>query len=165
MNQAKQVEWFEQWKILEDDELFLFNDWIFPYTLDDFADKKVLECGCGGGQHTSFIAPYAKNVTSVDLNTISIARKRNKGNNNVSFYEADIATMDLGTTFDFVISIGVVHHTDDPDKTIANLKRHIKPGGKLILWVYSEEGNKLMKYIVEPFRKSILMNIKLFVLI
>jgi len=67
MTQAKQVEWFEQWKILEDDELFLFNDWIFPYTLDDFSGKKVLECGCGGGQHTSFIAPFAKNVTSVIL--------------------------------------------------------------------------------------------------
>ena len=31
MTQAKQVEWFEQWKIFDDDELFLFNDWIFPY--------------------------------------------------------------------------------------------------------------------------------------
>ena len=159
MTQAKQVEWFEQWKIFDDDELFLFNDWIFPYILDDFSGKTVLECGCGGGQHTSFIAPFAKNVTSVDLNTIPIARKRNKGNNNVTFYEADIATMDLGTTFDFVISIGVVHHTDDPDKTIANLKRHIKPGGNLILWVYSEEGNMLMKHTVEPFRKSILLNV------
>ena len=85
MNQAKQVEWFEQWKILEDDELFLFNDWIFPYTLDDFSGKKVLECGCGGGQHTSFIAPYAKNVTSVDLNTISIARNRKR----VKFFKYD----------------------------------------------------------------------------
>jgi len=159
MTQAKQVEWFEQWNILEDDDLFLFNDWIFPHTLNDFTDKNILECGCGGGQHTALIAPYARTVTSVDLNTIPIAKRRNIGNNNVIFYEADIATMDLGTTFDFVISIGVVHHTDNPDKTIANLKRHVKPGGKIILWVYSEEGNILMKYIVEPFRKYFLLNI------
>ena len=147
MKQEKQNEWFEQWDVLEDDELFLFLDWIYPNTLDNFRGKNILECGCGGGQHTSFIAPYANSVTSVDLNTIPIAKRRNIGNNNVIFYEADIATMDLGTTFDFVISIGVVHHTDNPDKTIANLKRHVKPGGKIILWVYSEEGNILMKYI------------------
>ena len=78
MNQAKQVEWFEQWKILEDDELFLFNDWIFPYTLDDFSGKKVLECGYEGDGHTTLIDPRVKNVTAVDLNTTEIAAKRNK---------------------------------------------------------------------------------------
>ena len=60
--------------------------------------------------------------------------------------------------FDFVISIGVVHHTDDPDKTISNLIKHIKPGGKLILWVYSQEGNLFMRYFLEPFRKLFLLN-------
>ena len=159
MNQAKQAEWFKQWELFENDELFLFSDWIFPFSLEDFNDKTVLECGCGGGQHTTLIAPYAKTVTSIDLNTIDIAKMRNKDINNVTFIESDIATMDLGTKFDFVISIGVVHHTDDPDKTISNLIKHIKPGGKLILWVYSQEGNLFMRYFLEPFRKLFLLNI------
>src|SRR6185295_10883137 len=76
--QAKQSEWSEQWKMLQDDELFLFRDWIYPNTLGDFRGKTVLECGCGGGQHTSFVAPFAKSVTAVDLNTTDIARERNK---------------------------------------------------------------------------------------
>ena len=157
-NQVKQTEWHDQWTLLSDDELFLFKDWILPNTLDDFKDKEILECGCGGGQHTSFIAPYARSITAVDLNTTDIAREKNKNFTNIEFAEADIAKMDLGKKYDIVFSIGVIHHTDDPDKTVENLKKHVKPGGKLIVWVYSEEGNSLVKYGVEPMRKLFLKN-------
>jgi 2-polyprenyl-3-methyl-5-hydroxy-6-metoxy-1,4-benzoquinol methylase len=75
--QSKQKEWVDQWSMMRDDELWLFLDWIYPLTLNDFRGKDVLECGCGGGQHTSFIAPYARNITAVDLNTIEIARDCN----------------------------------------------------------------------------------------
>ena len=78
---------------------------------------------------------------------------------NVKFIDADIAEMDLGKVFDIVFSIGVVHHTDDPDITVGNLKRHVRPGGILILWVYSDEGNFLMKWVVEPCRKLFLKNL------
>lgn len=158
MQQTKQKEWSEQWTLLQDDELFLFKDWILPNTLEDFRGKEVLECGCGGGQHTSFIAPFAKSVTSVDLNTTEIAKERNKNFTNIEFIEADIAKMNLGKKFDIVFSIGVIHHTDNPDLIVENLIRHVKPGGKLIVWVYSEEGNWLVKNFVEPVRKTFLKN-------
>jgi SAM-dependent methyltransferase len=156
--QNKQSEWHQQWSLLEDNELFLFNDWILPNTLEDFRGKDVLECGCGGGQHTSFVAPYARSLTAVDLNTTDIAKSRNKDAKNIEFIEADIANMDLAKQFDIVFSIGVVHHTDDPDKTISNLTKHVRPGGKLIVWVYSKEGNELVESIVEPVRKKFLKN-------
>ena len=69
-------EWYEQWELLQCNELFLFKDWIYPATLKDFRGKDVLECGCGGGQHTSFVSPFAKSVTAVDLNTVDIAKER-----------------------------------------------------------------------------------------
>lgn len=158
-SQPKQIEWFQQWSMFQDHELMLFKDWIHPLTLEDFRDKEVLEAGCGGGQHTYFIAPYAKKIVAVDLNTISIAAERNKDNANVEFIDADIAVMDLGRQFDVVISIGVVHHTDLPDKTVANLKRHVKPGGRLVLWVYSKEGNFLVEHGVEPVRRLLLRHL------
>lgn len=142
--------------MFRDDEAFLFSDWIYPNKLEDFKDKIVLECGCGGGHHTSFMAPFAKKIVAVDLNTVDLAKERTRKYNNIDFIETDIATMDLKTKFDIVMAVGVVHHTDDPDRTVKNLMSHVKPEGKLILWVYSQEGNFLVRNMVEPFRKLFL---------
>lgn len=157
--QLKQSEWFEQWSLLEDNELFLFQEWISPLRLEDFKGKEVLEGGCGGGQHTSFVAPHAKEILAVDLNTVQIARERTRKFQNVTFLEADLATMNLEKQFDIVFSIGVIHHTDSPDKTFANLKRFVKPGGKIVIWVYSKEGNWLVDNVVEPIRKAFLVHL------
>jgi len=159
--QKEQIEWYQQWSLFKDEkfdgeELFLFRDWIYPNRLEDFKDKEVLECGCGGGVHTSFIAQHAKYVIAVDLNTSDLAKERNKKFTNITFLKSDIAEMDLGYQFDIVLSIGTIHHTDNPDKTIQNLKQHLKPGGKIILWVYSKEGNFWLSNILEPIRKKFL---------
>lgn len=160
-------EWHEQWSLFQDSEKFLFEDWIAPATLDDFKGKTVLECGCGGGQHTSFVAPVAASITAVDLNTVDLAKERNKEFSNVEFVEANLAKMDLGKQFDVVFCIGVIHHTDNPDLTFKSIYKHCKPGGKIIIWTYSAEGNELVKYIVEPIRKLFLRKIsrKMLVLI
>jgi hypothetical protein len=41
---------------------------------------------------------------------------------------------------------------------MGNLCRHVKPGGKVIVWVYSKEGNLAIDWLVEPFRKVFLKN-------
>jgi SAM-dependent methyltransferase len=159
LEQKKQVEWHKQWQMFDREAQFLFEDWIKPLTLEDFRGKSVLECGCGGGMHSSLIAPYAKELVAVDLNTTDIARERNKQFSNITFIEGDLATIDLGRKFDIVFSVGVVHHTDDPERTFQNLLRHVKPGGKILVWVYSKEGNGLVEYGVEPVRKAFLRHL------
>ncbi len=157
--QKKQKEWHEQWSMLQDNESSLFTDWIYPLSLEELRGKSVLEAGCGGGQHTAMMARFAESITAVDLNTVELARERNKDSRNIRFVEADIAQMNLGRSFDVVISIGVVHHTDDPDATVRNLLKHVSPGGRLVLWVYSREGNSLVEYVVEPIRKLVLRHL------
>jgi len=154
--QVQQKEWFEQWEMLQDDELFLFQDWIYPHELTDFQDKEVLECGCGGGQHTGFCAPHVKYHTAVDLNTTELAQQRNQHHTNITYIEDDIATMNLHKTFDITFSIGVIHHTDNPDASVQNMIKHTKSGGKVIIWVYSQEGNYWVERWVEPLRKRFL---------
>ncbi|MBT6052576.1 MAG: class I SAM-dependent methyltransferase [Candidatus Scalindua sp.] len=156
---TEQNEWYEQWSIFDNKDLFLFEDWIFPATIEDFRDKTVLECGCGGGDHTAIVGQVAKSVTAVDLNTIELARERNRKLDNVTFLKADIATMALSEQFDVVFCIGVIHHTDDPEKTFQSIYQHCKPGGKIIIWTYSAEGNELVRFIVEPIRKILLKNL------
>lgn len=135
-----------------DDNKWLFTEWISPVTLEDFRGKEVLDCGSGGGNHINFVSPYAKSVTGVDLNALSSTAKNTSALTNVTLIEGDIATVDLGRQFDIVYCIGVLHHTDNPNASFANIARHCKPGGKVIVWVYSAEGNALNQYFLEPVK-------------
>ena len=75
--QKKQDEWKWQWNKFYDDNLWLFKEWIYPNKLEGFKGKEVLDCGCGGGQHLNFIAPYCKYALGVDLNAAEAAKHNN----------------------------------------------------------------------------------------
>jgi SAM-dependent methyltransferase len=155
-NTARDEEWHFQWSAFSDDDQKILKEWIRPFSIEEFQGQDVLECGCGGGHHTAIIAPIARSVTAIDLNTASIARQRCSSFTNVEFHQDDVEKMDLGRQFDVVICIGVIHHTNNPDAVFNNLYRHCKPGGTIIVWTYSAEGNALVRYIVEPIRKVFL---------
>ena len=155
--QERHPQWEWQWQTFFDNNKWLFTEWIWPHTLEDFRGKDVLDCGCGGGQHITFVAPFAKSVTGVDLNALSCAKDATKDLKNVTLIEADLAEMDLQKQYDIVYCIGVLHHTDDPDRTFQNIARHCKPGGKVIVWVYAREGNFFNKYALEPIKRWALL--------
>jgi SAM-dependent methyltransferase len=159
MAQSKQNEWNWQWQEYQDDSLFLFKEWILPHTMEVFRNKHVVECGCGGGQHTAFVAPYAKSVVAIDLNTTELARERNKEHDHIDFVDGDLATVQVAEQADVAFCIGVIHHTDDPDKTFANIKNFVRPGGQLLLWCYSKEGNFLNWAVLEPLKRWFLLKL------
>ena len=154
--QEKHPEWQWQWEEFKDDNLWLFTEWISPNTLEDFRGKDILDCGCGQGQHLSFIAPYCRNALGVDLNTSEIAKRNLQRFPHITLKEADVAAMNLQKQFDIVYSIGVLHHTDNPDQSFRNIAKHCKPGGRVIVWVYSKEGNFLNRTFVEGVKKIFL---------
>lgn len=157
--QEKHPHWEWQWQTFHDDNQWLFTDWIAPNTLEDFHGKDVLDCGCGGGQHINFVATFAKSVTGVDFNALSATRKYTNDLPNVSLVEADLAEMQLEKQFDIVYSIGVLHHTDNPTRTFQNIVKHAKPGGRVIVWVYSREGNFLNWGLLEPVKRLVLLRL------
>jgi SAM-dependent methyltransferase len=53
---------------------------------------------------------------------------------------------------DLVISIGVVHHIPDPDPVMRAAYAALKPGGRILLWLYGREGNELYLSIFGPLR-------------
>src|SRR5919198_2792507 len=149
-------EWHYQWSHFRDEEEFLFRDWISPRTLEDFRGCRVLDAGCGSGQHAAVVASYAREVVGLDLNTAALARQRTRHLPNVTIVAADAATFRPEELFDVVYCVGVIHHTDDPDRVFRNLRDCCRPGGLLIVWCYSREGNALVRALVEPVRVRVL---------
>jgi hypothetical protein len=48
---------------------------------------------------------------------------------------------DLGT-FDFILSIGVLHHLASPETGLRNLVKVMSPSGAIIVWLYGEIGGR-----------------------
>jgi SAM-dependent methyltransferase len=154
--------WRKQHEVQYDDlntALFLYYDWIFPNSPETWRDKEVLDAGSGPGVQIRMMAEVARSVVAVDLEAISVSEQTTSDlRDRITYVCDDISTMDLGRKFDVVNCVGTIHHTDDPSITFRNLQRHLKPGGRMVIWAYAEEGNGLMRRVVEPLRQKLLMH-------
>ncbi len=85
--------------------------------------------------------------------------KRYITNPNVDTIEGDLSTITLPHRYDIVHAIGVLQHTDDPPRSFNNIKKLLNPGGRLIIWVYSYEGNFLNRILLEPLNRYVVRHI------
>lgn len=107
--------------------------------------KDAMEVGCGGGQISVFLSQYFSSVHGADISTGSLeaAKQRAASNNvtNASFLQGDLFNdaflEQYKGRFDFVICYGVLHHTKDPRGGYKRLTSLLKPGGTLLIGVYS----------------------------
>ena len=108
-----------------------FFDWIKPVNENFLKGKVVLDAGCGKGRHLMTISPYVKEVIGVDISdSVFVAYNNTKHLPNVHIIQADLNYLPLkDEIFDYVYSIGVVHHTESPKTTIYNLHKKTKKSG------------------------------------
>ena len=120
-------------------------------TPGDYKDKAVLDLGCGTGEYALWYAMQgAKEVVGVDLSegSLSIARERQAESRlrNVSFRSMDLLKCDLPDNhFDYSYSVGVLHHTGAPTEGFKHLARVTKPGGVIIVSLYSKYSRRLLR--------------------
>ncbi len=55
--------------------------------------------------------------------------------------------------FHIAFSIGVIHHLEDPGKAIAEMVESLKPGGRLLVWLYGYENNEWLVRYFNPARR------------
>jgi SAM-dependent methyltransferase len=135
-----------------------FQNWIGTTKPSDFKDKDVLDAGCGMGRNSYWPLTYgAHSVTAFDNdeNSLASARKTLERFSNVEIVRSDIMKMPWREKFDIAVCIGVLHHLRQPEQALKDLVATLKPGGRLIVWVYSYEGNAWVPNIVSPVRKLI----------
>lgn len=134
-----------------------FFDWINPIDENFMKGKLVLDAGCGKGHHLLMISPYVKEAVGVDISdSVFIAYNNIKHLSNIHIIKADLNDLPLkDEIFDYIYSVGVIHHTESPKTTAENLYKKIKKNGVMSLWVYGKENNWWIIYFVDPVRKLI----------
>jgi len=97
----------------------------------------VLDMGCGAGHASFAVAPHAKSVVAYDiapqmLATVAAAASEH-GLGNISTQQGAAETLPFdAASFDWVISRMSAHHWHDVPKALAEVRRVLKPGGKVL---------------------------------
>ena len=124
---------------------------------DELRGKLVLDAGVGAGRYADIASGWGANVVGVDLSYAVETSHRNFADRpNVFIAQADIGRLPFApASFDFIFSIGVLHHTPNTMQYFKSLVPLLKPGGSIAIWVYPNEGDYLIRTKWVPFVNKI----------
>lgn len=106
--------------------------------------QDILIAGCGTGQRSIAMARkfVGREVLAVDLSLASLGYARRKSEElglTIAYAQADILELETtGRQFDLIESLGVLHHLADPWGGWVTLLSLLRPGGFMLLGLYSE---------------------------
>lgn len=105
------------------------------FKIEGLKDKTVLEVGAGAGRFTELLVKGGGLIHSIDLSVAVEVNKENIGEA-ANYQIAQASVYDIpypDNSFDYVVCLGVIQHTPDPEKTIQCLWSKVKPGGTLVI--------------------------------
>ncbi len=110
------------------------------YDFSAYAGKKVLDLGCGSGVLSVVLAKNGAKVTAADLT--ENATKMTQCNAKLQKLSINVVRTDAenlafaDNSFDYVLSWGVLHHTENTERAFAEVSRALKPNGTGLVMVY-----------------------------
>ncbi len=112
------------------------------------ADASVIDVGTGTGQLAALLSLRRSTVWGVDFSDTSLAKavalKKKLGLDSLTLRKLDIldpAQVDgIGRQFDYLLCLGVLHHTGDARQAFRNVLHLLKPGGFLAIGLYHSLG-------------------------
>jgi cyclopropane fatty-acyl-phospholipid synthase-like methyltransferase len=105
---------------------------------------RVLDAGCGTGEHVLLAAAHGAAAMGVDLSALAIEKARGKAAERglkARFEAADALHLErLGESFDTVIDCGLFHVFDDADRAryVTSLASVIEPAGWYYMMCFSD---------------------------
>ena len=111
---------------------------------DGLLSGRVLDAGCGTGEHTLLAASAGADAVGIDLSPLAIELARAKAaarGIKARFEVADALQLaDLGLTFDTIIDSGLFHVFDDDNRAryVESLASVLRPGGTCYLMCFSD---------------------------
>lgn len=115
---------------------------VLEMPLADLKGLRVLEIGSGGGGHSCIFKRYGAEVVAVDITPERAASTALKfrlleGGPAIAI-QADAENLPFPDgRFDIVYSNGVLHHSPDTERCVAEVYRVLKPGGLAVVMLYS----------------------------
>jgi ubiquinone/menaquinone biosynthesis C-methylase UbiE len=124
--------------------------------------KRVLEIGCGQGSHAELISRAGAQYTGIDITETAVRRTRKRFE--LNGLTGQIIQMDAekmafpDSSFDFVWSWGVIHHSQNTKAIVEHIRRVLVPQGITKIMVYHKNS---LRYYVQGGLKEGLMKGKL----
>lgn len=133
---GKQWRYFSKMDRAFSEDLFRYMG---PLDRRFFEGKLGLDAGCGFGRHAYYASGLGAEIVAVDFSqAIESAARVLEGRPNVHLVQANLYRLPFRPgTFDFIYSLGVLHHLPDPEAGFRALVPLLKPGGTMLIWVYS----------------------------
>jgi SAM-dependent methyltransferase len=94
---------------------------------------RILDVGCGTGANLLMLSQYG-DAEGVDVSEDALAFCRERGLEKVKLGAAEDLPYDDGT-FDLVTALDVVEHIDDDLAGLREMRRVLRPGGRVLLFV------------------------------
>jgi SAM-dependent methyltransferase len=128
-------------------------------------EASIIDVGTGTGQLSAYLSLRRKCVWGIDFSDGSlskaIALKQKLNLDSWNLKKVDILDAnqidEIGVTFDFVLCLGVLHHTGDPYLGFKNILRLLKPNGYIALGLYNRLGRiplKIRRYLSRTIFKN-----------
>ena len=134
----------------EDFVIYLLHMASYRFARQYTRGKRVLDYGCGSGYGSAQIAEDADHVTAVDVAADAIDHARaHFQRDNLDFLTIDPAERlpFADASFDVVLSFQVFEHVSDTSHYLSEIRRVLRPGGKLVL-ITPDRSTRLL-----PFQK------------
>jgi len=134
------------------DELYLgFYPYLERYVPADFEGKKVLEVGLGFGTLGQLLASRNADYFGADIapGPVDTMKRRLEWLGKPAEQARQASVLELPfeeATFDYVYSIGCLHHTGDLPKSIQEVHRVLVPGGRAVVMLYNRHSLRRFRF-------------------
>jgi SAM-dependent methyltransferase len=117
------------------------------------ANASIIDAGTGTGELSAFLSLRRKDLWGIDFSDSSLAKaralKEKLGLDSLTLMKIDLLDeaqiSSIGRQFDYLLCLGVLHHTSDPYKGFQNIIKLAKPGGYVAIGLYNRYGRLLLK--------------------